>query len=455
MIARRWGWCAAALLLAGLSSGCQGSAGDTGIVVEVSTNLAVPAQADGFVVRVWDARQQMVQDLLFDLRAGGAVAQLPARMGLRPDDPSDARPVTIAAIAVSAGREILEQRAAVAFRRGRVLLLRLALLRECLSQLCAAGQTCEEGPSCGEITRNVNTLPVYAPRMPGGDGEAGGAGGAGSDAGAADARTSTWDGVTVWNPWPVRRPGALPSDGADSAPSDARDESDAMAADGAAMLPPAPPADGRPAPDAGGTAPDVAAAPDVTAAPDVAPVPVGPPRPAGQACSTAADCQTGFCVDRICCKAACGGTCMGCARATTGAPDGECAHILNGTDPHDECPTQAPESCGTEGTCDGGGHCRLYGPATRCGSPSCLSDAYVSAPSCDGHGQCVVPNPHDCDKYACFVNSGCATACQTAAECAATAYCKGSVCVARQATGKPCTTAVECLSGVCAAGLCL
>jgi len=51
----------------------------------------------------------------------------------------------------------------------------------------------------------------------------------------------------------------------------------------------------------------------------------------GQACSTDAQCSSGFCVDTRCCDSACGGNdrtdCQACANARTGQADGTCALI--------------------------------------------------------------------------------------------------------------------------------
>ncbi|MEM1033166.1 MAG: hypothetical protein AAGN82_22670 [Myxococcota bacterium] len=54
----------------------------------------------------------------------------------------------------------------------------------------------------------------------------------------------------------------------------------------------------------------------------------------GAPCDGADDCVSGFCVDGVCCEAACDGTCATCAAAGT---EGQCTPHPAGTDPEMEC----------------------------------------------------------------------------------------------------------------------
>ena len=94
--------------------------------------------------------------------------------------------------------------------------------------------------------------------------------------------------------------------------------------------------------------------------------------PLGGACSTPLNCQSGFCVDGVCCDAPCTGTCQACSSAKKGTgPSGTCGPISSGSDPDSECTNQGSASCGTDGSCDGAGACRkyaggkFYNPATE------------------------------------------------------------------------------------------
>ncbi len=78
----------------------------------------------------------------------------------------------------------------------------------------------------------------------------------------------------------------------------------------------------------------------------------------GAACVSSSDCDSGHCIDDVCCASSCDGTCMACSAAKTGAADGTCAPIAEQDDPDDEC---AADDC-TDGvltlsSCDGDGAC--------------------------------------------------------------------------------------------------
>lgn len=68
----------------------------------------------------------------------------------------------------------------------------------------------------------------------------------------------------------------------------------------------------------------------------------------GAPCVNGNDCQSGFCVDSVCCDNACTGLCMACTTAKKGnGADGQCGAIANATDPDNECAA----------TCNGAGAC--------------------------------------------------------------------------------------------------
>jgi len=73
--------------------------------------------------------------------------------------------------------------------------------------------------------------------------------------------------------------------------------------------------------------------------------------PNGTVCADGSTCQSGFCVDGVCCENACTSLCVACSAAKKGSgADGACAGIGSGLDPDDEC-------AGTQ-TCDGAGGCQ-------------------------------------------------------------------------------------------------
>jgi hypothetical protein len=140
----------------------------------------------------------------------------------------------------------------------------------------------------------------------------------------------------------------------------------------------------------------------------------------GIPCNTPADCGTGFCVDRVCCRAACTDRCHRCDQPNpfTGRFDGlqifddgqivfgpssgvkwidGVCRSTPGRDPDGEC---GSGYCG--GTCGTRGTCRYPGLEKSCG----LCDA------CDGKGSCgALPlEDHRCDLLKCSrANSSCRT----------------------------------------------
>jgi hypothetical protein len=56
----------------------------------------------------------------------------------------------------------------------------------------------------------------------------------------------------------------------------------------------------------------------------------------GAPCATAEQCQTGFCVDGVCCDSACTGTCRSCSGVWNVAGAGVCSEI-DGGDPENDC----------------------------------------------------------------------------------------------------------------------
>jgi hypothetical protein len=88
----------------------------------------------------------------------------------------------------------------------------------------------------------------------------------------------------------------------------------------------------------------------------------------GAMCSHATDCATGFCVDGVCCNAACGGglptDCEACSATAGGLNDGVCVPARAGT----AC-VVAINMCSAHSTCDGT-------------SPACLSVNVVDGGGC-------------------------------------------------------------------------
>jgi hypothetical protein len=143
--------------------------------------------------------------------------------------------------------------------------------------------------------------------------------------------------------------------------------------------------------------------------------------PNGSACTSAAQCASGNCVDGVCCNTAACGSCMACNLAS--AP-GTCAVVPAGLpDPRGVCVDQGAASCRTDGRCDGAGSCQLYAAGTVCSAPSCPvgSPALTTQGTCSA-GACVAALTN-CVPYLCNATNACGTSCAGDADCAAGFHC--------------------------------
>ncbi|MBT9560930.1 MAG: hypothetical protein IV100_33200 [Myxococcales bacterium] len=180
-----------------------------------------------------------------------------------------------------------------------------------------------------------------------------------------------------------------------------------------------------------------------------------PQKSTGQPCQSGknAQCESGFCVDGVCCDALCDGACSACSAALTGDDDGVCAPSTAGTDPDTECADLGAATCSTDGFCDGVGACRLYGPTTSCGDGSCTEGVGTSPRLCDGAGTCGAAMVADCAPYVCS-GAACGVTCASDAGCILGAYCDNGTCISATAQGGACQSDAACGTGYCRDGVC-
>ncbi len=137
--------------------------------------------------------------------------------------------------------------------------------------------------------------------------------------------------------------------------------------------------------------------------------------PNGSACAFDAQCQSGQCVDEVCCNSACNALCQACNLAGW---VGTCTLIPNGLDPANECSGAA--------TCDGAGSCTtLLNNGVPCSSSSqCLSGFCVDGVCCNGScgSLCQACNLTGSVGSCAFIPGGA----DPANECAGTAVCNGA-----------------------------
>jgi hypothetical protein len=178
-------------------------------------------------------------------------------------------------------------------------------------------------------------------------------------------------------------------------------------------------------------------------------------KPPGATCAAAAECGSNFCEQGVCCTTACTGTCKSCAIAGSA---GTCSNVpAGGSDPGARCATTAAATCGTDGTCNGGGACRLYGAATQCAAASCTGSTLTTKRTCSGTGAGVCqaatvstcPGGYTCDT----ANNVCKITCTTSADCVSPLVCSGGICAGKP-LGTTCGVAAECASNFCQQGVC-
>jgi hypothetical protein len=208
----------------------------------------------------------------------------------------------------------------------------------------------------------------------------------------------------------------------------------------------------------------------------------------GQACTTAAECPTGFCVDGFCCDSACDGTCETC----NGSHKGTCEPVAAGTDPANECmPIPLPDAGAPDvdvdaaafdgaveggpddeagvvnlpdggvttddvpckGTCDGNRKCAYPGAEKECGTQFCNTPTDSAGFACDGKGHCEL-GVQACVAYSC-VGEDCKTSCTQPSDCLSTHFCTNTgMCLAKVGNSIACQSPDQCQSGFCADSVC-
>src|SRR5579871_4906510 len=161
------------------------------------------------------------------------------------------------------------------------------------------------------------------------------------------------------------------------------------------------------------------------------------------------------CDGELCCDTACTGGCFTCSSS---AQPGMCLKRTSGTAPRNptDCATTDPTKCGTDGTCDGAGACRLYTGNVCQGT--CDGDSVVGAHVCDGQGNCragatqMLCIPYTCNPATgtCFQPS-----CTDSSQCDSQHTCDfSSGSCGTEANGQYCQSDDNCLSGHCADNVC-
>ncbi|MFK7988550.1 MAG: DNRLRE domain-containing protein [Sandaracinaceae bacterium] len=177
-----------------------------------------------------------------------------------------------------------------------------------------------------------------------------------------------------------------------------------------------------------------------------------PLQPNGDACTLDEQCQTGECVDGVCCDTACDGQCSSCG---VSGMEGTCSPISG--DPVGGRPPCASDGGVCAGTCNGvnGTTCTFPGAETSCRDQSCGTETLTEAAVCAGNGSCGDLTLTPCSPFRCEDATQCRTTCADGSECVGSAFCSaGGLCIGSLALGQVCTTDGQCISGQCADGVC-
>jgi hypothetical protein len=170
----------------------------------------------------------------------------------------------------------------------------------------------------------------------------------------------------------------------------------------------------------------------------------------GSPCGAGSQCQSGFCVDGVCCNMGCGGQCEACDAT------GTCVAVTSGQ------PTGSRAACAGSGTCAGScssasrSVCSYPGASTICVQQSCTAGVKTLATGCDGAGMCPTAGTFNCPSNSC-AGSDCVGACTDDTMCSApTPFCNlpQGVCLATKGLGAMCTAGSQCTSTFCTDGVC-
>jgi hypothetical protein len=430
-------------VLAGLA-GCQKTESTTEIVLEISTNIPVPAGMDTLSLKVGPQANPQAFAKTYTLGSSAGQIMLPRRMTLVPTDVGTVLSVLVEGL--QGGKAVVSRSVITSFAKGQSKFLSIELLQKCAGQICPTGQTCTPSAFCADPRIDPATLPTFdpsqRPNTPGLDPDAG------ATVDAPSASDGQNDGLFGKD---GSRVDGLP--GGERGPSgDGQTGSDGVVTD---VVVPGP--DGSVAVDApaGPDGPPVVKL-DAGSAVD-APVKISDVPPAsktkGVACGLSGECESGLCIDGVCCESKCDGMCMAC---NVPGKMGTCSLVPLNDPSGGDCPDEGVATCGRNGKCNGQGGCMTYPSGVACSAETCPlgTSIHTRAGLCDGQGRCAQGQVQDCAPFLCNPTSKtCNPTCTTYADCVSPNQCTNGSC-GQKGNGLPCTAPGDCLSNVCAQGVC-
>ena len=163
----------------------------------------------------------------------------------------------------------------------------------------------------------------------------------------------------------------------------------------------------------------------------------------GGACSSGTQCDTGYCVDGVCCESSSCPVCQSCDLGTGTGP-GKCNPIVNAED---------PSGCSGTQRCDATSACKLKEGQSCTAGTQCATGSCVDGTCCSQSTLC------NSAPGACLSCANAAGTCTTQIKSQDDDWCNGTnTCdangVCKKKTGQSCVGGTECASGNCADGTC-
>jgi hypothetical protein len=150
-----------------LSAGCnREGAPDTGIIVELASDLLVPDEINQVHLTAEDLQGNSLYDHIFDLGVGQNRYEFPFRVGLFPLHAAST-PIHIAAVGQFNEKAVVSRSATLSFVSGKKVVLVLPLWAVCKKVTCKiAYATCKADGNCEPDAVESSQLPKYAPNQP-------------------------------------------------------------------------------------------------------------------------------------------------------------------------------------------------------------------------------------------------------------------------------------------------
>jgi hypothetical protein len=138
---------------------------ETGIVIEVTSDLAVPKEINQIRLTSIDFQGNTLLERTVAIGIGPNRVPLPLREGLYPLHDTDT-PIHVKATGLLDDTPVVSSSATLSFVRGKQIVLPLPLLASCAPAKCVGYETCRANGRCQPDTVISADLPTYRPNQP-------------------------------------------------------------------------------------------------------------------------------------------------------------------------------------------------------------------------------------------------------------------------------------------------